>query len=45
MLEVVSVQPSVRVGPDGFVAPETVATYVQSLDLQAASCRSCLASR
>jgi hypothetical protein len=34
-LEVVSVQPSVRVGPDGFVAAETVATYVQSLELRA----------
>jgi hypothetical protein len=35
MLDVTSVQPSVRVGPDGFVAPETVATYVQSVELRA----------
>jgi hypothetical protein len=34
-LEVVSVQPSVRVGPDGFVAQETVATYVQSVEMRA----------
>jgi hypothetical protein len=34
-LQVVSVQPTVRVGPDGFVAAETVATYVQVVDLAA----------
>lgn len=40
-LQVGSVQPSVRVGPDGLVVPEVVATYVQALDLTAAE----LASR
>jgi hypothetical protein len=35
-LEIVSVDHSERVGPDGFVAPETVATYVQSVEVRAA---------
>jgi hypothetical protein len=34
-VEVESVRPSVRVGPDGFVLHETVAEYVQILTLQA----------
>ena len=34
-VEVQSVRPSVRVGPDGFVLHETVAEYVQILTLQA----------
>jgi hypothetical protein len=34
-IEVESVRPSVRVGPDGFVLHETVAEYVQILTLQA----------
>lgn len=35
-LQVGSVQPSVRIGPDGLVVPEVVAAYVQALDLTAA---------
>jgi Phage integrase, N-terminal SAM-like domain len=35
-LQVGSVQPSVRVGPDGLVVPEVVAAYVQAIDLTAA---------
>ena len=34
-IEVESVRPSVRVGPDGFVLHETVAEYIQILTLQA----------
>ena len=34
-LQVGSVQPSVRVGPDGLVVSEVVATYVQTLELTA----------
>ncbi len=34
-IEVDSVRPSVRVGPDGFVLHETVAEYIQILTLQA----------
>ena len=38
-LHVESVEPSVRVGPDGLVVTEVVATYVQSLELTAAELR------
>jgi hypothetical protein len=38
-LHVESVEPSVRVGPDGLVVAEVVATYVQSLELTAAELR------
>jgi hypothetical protein len=34
-IEVQSVRPSIRVGPDGFVLHETVAEYIQILTLQA----------
>lgn len=34
-LRVESVRPSVRVGPDGLVVPEVVASYVQTLELTA----------
>ena len=34
-VEVASVRPSIRIGPDGFVLHETVAEYIQILTLQA----------
>jgi hypothetical protein len=40
-LRVESVQPSVRVGPNGLMVGEVVAAYVQSLELTAAELRDC----
>jgi hypothetical protein len=40
-LRVESVQPSVRVGPDGLMVGEVVASYIQSLELSAAELRAC----
>lgn len=41
-VEVQSVRPSIRVGPDGFVLHETVAEYIQILTLQANELKSTL---
>lgn len=38
-IEVQSVRPATRVGPDGFILRETVAEYVQVLDLEAGELR------
>jgi len=41
-IEVDSVRPSIRQGPDGFFVKETVVTYVQTLDMFASECQSLL---
>ena len=41
-IEVDSVRPSARLGPDGFLVRETVVTYVQTVDMFAAECKSLL---
>ena len=41
-IEVDSVRPSIRQGPDGFFVRETVVTYVQVLDMFAAECKALL---
>jgi hypothetical protein len=41
-IEVQSVRPSIRVGPDGFLLHETVAEYIQILTLQASELKSAL---
>jgi hypothetical protein len=38
-IEVDSVRPSTRQGPDGFLIRETVVTYVQTVDMFAAECK------
>lgn len=40
--QVISVRPSTRFGPDGFLLRETVCEYVQILDLFGAECKSAL---
>ena len=41
-VEVATLNPSIRQGPDGFLVRETVVTYIQKLDMFAAECKALL---